>query len=75
MKLYVVMVNDRHTEPYAEIFSDPERAVEWARSKAKEWASNGDYEEEQVDGCLFCARYSCEGDAVWVIEKELDKNA
>ena len=75
MKVYIVMVKDRHTDPGAFPFSNPEQAIEEARRIAKDWCSfDEDYEEEgQSDGWLFHARYSCEGDCIWVVEKEIDQ--
>jgi hypothetical protein len=73
MKLYVAMIEDRHTDPEPFVFSTPEAAVEFARSQAVNGARGGfEVEEEPIDGWLFYARYSDEGDSVWVIEKTLD---
>ncbi len=73
VKLYVVMVNDRHTDPEPNVFSDPSAAVEYARATAKASARRDeDFEETPVAGWLYHATYSVEGDSVWVVEKELD---
>lgn len=37
-KLYVVMINDRHTDPEPYVFSTPEAAIDYARSEAHEYA-------------------------------------
>lgn len=74
MKLYVAMVNDRHTDPYCRVFATPEEAIGFARATAKEFCHfKDDYSEETVGGWLFYARYSCEDDSAWVVEQELDK--
>lgn len=84
MKVYVAMTEDRHTDPEAEVFTTPDAAIAFARTRAEDWMSNAEGEdddgvlrddyyphEEQVDGTLYYAEYSTEGDSVWVIEKEL----
>ena len=73
MKIYTVIVQDSHSDTTAHPFTRPERAVEWARLRAKEYCHfPEDYKERQIDGWLFYARYSCEGDCVYVAEMELD---
>jgi hypothetical protein len=72
VKVYVVMVSDRHCDPEAFLFSTAETAVDYARSVA---AARGEPErihEQPIDGWLFHATYSVEGDSVWVVEKQLD---
>lgn len=72
-KLYVVMINDRHTDPEPYVFSTPEAAIDYARSEAHEYARTPEgVEEEPIEGWLYYARYSGEGDSVWVIAKTLD---
>lgn len=74
MKLFTAICKDRHTDTTAHVFSDRDKAIEWARSKAKEYArEESDYEEEQIDGWDFYACYSYEGDCIYVVETELDK--
>ena len=73
MTLYVLMVQDRHihTEPW--VFDTPKAAIAAARQLARGLARRTeDYVEEDVAGWLFHARYSFEGDAVWVVAKELN---
>jgi hypothetical protein len=74
MTIYLSMIKDRHTDPEAFPFSTAEKAIEFARAKAKEYAlSPEDFEEHQTpQGWLYYATYSCESDSVWVLEKELD---
>lgn len=76
MPVHVVMVNDRHTDPDVELFTDPDAAIDYARKYAEDEASRVDHREvmEQVplpDGWLYCATYSLEDDSVWVLTKEL----
>lgn len=73
MKLYVAMIRDRHSDPDAYVFSTPEAAVEYAKTCVQEYARHPEsIEEEPIEGWLYHARYSSEGDAVWVLEKTLD---
>jgi hypothetical protein len=70
--VYVAMVCDRHSDPEATVFTDQEQAIAWARETARELNRNpGDYKEETIEGWLFCAEYSSEGDSVWVLERGL----
>ena len=72
MKLYIVMHNDRHADPEPEVFLDKDYAVDYARRTAQEYCHYPeDYEEHDVLGWLFYAKYSCENDSVWVVEKTL----
>jgi len=75
MKIYIAILEDRHSDTKAHPFSNKEKAIEWARSKAKEYCfDQEDYaEDSSIDGLVFHAEYSCEGDCVYVIESELDK--
>lgn len=76
MKVYVAMICDRHADPEPYVFSTPEAAIEYARSEAHEYAHSAeDVEESAIDGWLYHATYSGEGDSVWVVEKELDGSA
>ena len=69
MDLYVVMVNDRHTDPEPWLFSSEDVAMAYARRVARDWLV------EQVggaDGWLFHAQHPTEGDAIWVTRKTVD---
>jgi hypothetical protein len=73
VKIYIAMICDRHTDPEAYPFSTAEAAILYARNEAEAYAYDADdIEEEQVDGWLYHARYSGEGDSVWVVEKDLN---
>jgi hypothetical protein len=77
--VYVAIWEDRHTEPTAHVFSDKNKAIEWARKNAHEFDRHGEYEEHlspqmQDARWLFNATYSCEGDAIRVVEMEIDQD-
>lgn len=72
-KIYIAMIDDRHSDTEAHPFSTAEQAIEYAKGWAQGAAHYpGDYEESHIDGWLFHASYSPESDAVWVVEKDLD---
>lgn len=73
MKIYVAIIEDRHTDPYVELFTTPEAAIEYAKEEALKGA-RGDasqVKEEPIEGWLYHANFSCEGDHVRVLEKEV----
>ena len=74
MKVYVVVVLDRHYDPDVKLFTNLEQALAVAQDSALE--INEHYasylEQEDVEGWLFYANCSEEGDYVFVVEKELD---
>jgi hypothetical protein len=68
--LYVAMIADRHTDPEPYLFETAEQAIAYAQAKAREYALSPEtVEEEPVEGWLYRATYSTEGDAVWVLAK------
>lgn len=72
MTVYIAMINDRHSDPEPHLFATAEAAIEYAKTKAAEYVHPEDaVEEEQLGGWLYYARYSQEGDSVWVIAKEI----
>ena len=77
MKLYIVIIEDRHSDTTTYPFTCPLIAVLEANRVAKEYCRyDGDYKERDYgkdSGWLFYANYSCEGDSVRVITTELDK--
>ena len=72
------MVDDRHTDAEAIPFSTVEKALEYAQ-KLYEFYIDGKtlYNEMGVqdtpDSWLYYAIYSTEGDCIWVVEQELDR--
>lgn len=76
MTIYVVIVNDRHTDPEPHLFSTRELAIENARLQAVANARMPKDIEEEAEppgDWLFLATYSVEGDSVWVVAKEVDE--
>jgi hypothetical protein len=72
MRIYVVMVADRHADPVPYLFTDPDVAVAYARQWAREHSLDGEIEEDDIDGWLYYATYSVESDSVWVLAKDVD---
>ena len=82
MTIYVVMVEDRHVDTEAHLFSTAEKALDYARQVAADY----DYPEEEAEadgdvmdvaalkdaGWLYYRALSPEGDCVWVLPKEVD---
>jgi hypothetical protein len=68
MKVYVVMVCDRHDDPDPVLFTDERSALDEARAAAQDL---GCAVQTTPDGWLFLATH-VEGDSVWVVEKELN---
>jgi hypothetical protein len=80
MKIYTVVVNDRHLDTQVYPFSDKEKAISEARKIAKEYCRHERYYEEfekgsymLKDSWVFCIHYSTEDDQVFVEESTLDK--
>lgn len=79
--IYVVMVEDLHTDPVAHLFSTEERAMQFARTYLAGCGDISPYDEENENqltdnmkraGWLFYACYSGEGDCLWVLRSEVD---
>ncbi len=73
----VVMINNRHDDPKPYVFTDPGRAVEFAKKTAREMASHGaagqcEVDERPVAGFLYHATFCAEGDDLWVVERRVD---
>jgi hypothetical protein len=70
--VYVAMICDRHADPEPYVFTDAETAIAYAKREATEGARTPEnIVEEPIQGWLYYARYSPEGDSVWVVEKHL----
>jgi len=67
--IYVVMVDDRHKYAEAHLFTDLGKAL--ARAKDEAEYAGCFVVDDTPDGWLFFAAHSTEGDAVWVVEKEI----
>lgn len=74
VKVFVVLTEDRHTDPEIRTFSNKDSAVNEARVMAKEYCRfPEDYEENTYDGSNFLViNYSCESDRVSVFEAILE---
>jgi hypothetical protein len=69
------VISDRHGDTDVEIFTAADTAIAYAKAAATEYCRHPqDFAEEQIDGWLYYARYSCEGDNVRVVEKTLRTN-
>jgi hypothetical protein len=80
MKIYTVVVNDRHIDTQIYPFSDRNNAISEARKIAKEYCRYERYYKEFVkcgwmskDGWIFFISYSSEDDNVFVVESILDE--
>jgi hypothetical protein len=73
VKIYLVMIDDHHTDTEAHPFRTPNAAIDYARDYLN--GCSGEVEElDPPDGWIFHAEYGTEGDGVWVIETGLDKD-
>jgi hypothetical protein len=73
MKIYNVLINDRHAEPEIRPFVDKQDAIEFAKKTAKKYChSLEDLKELQTIDWLYHIVYSCEGDSIWVTEHNLE---
>lgn len=83
--IYVVMVEDRHTDTEVHLFSTPEKAISCAQSVLDENSDSAEYvdpedarmsdEDLAAAGWLFYGCYSTEGDCVRVLPAEVDADA
>ena len=75
-EIYIAIWEDHHADTTAHPFSDPQKAIDWARAKAKESCNYlGDYAEHDYgedEGWIFYADYSSESDRVYVVIAEMD---
>lgn len=73
---YVVLHEDRHADVIPYVFTDFDKAKQFAHATAVLECRRGKVEEELTEGMramgwLYNARYSCEGDSVRVVKAEL----
>lgn len=72
--MYILIIEDRHSDTSAHPFTMKETAIANAKHIAKKYArQESDYEEQEIDGWDFYATYSCEGDCVRVEKQPVDK--
>lgn len=79
MDTWIVIVEDRHADTDAFPFSTEERAVRYAREKARQYATRPeDVEEHELtasmlkDGWVLYVEYSVESDSVRVVKRTVD---
>jgi len=71
MKIYNVLIKDSHCDATATPFLDKEQALEWAKEQALECCRyKEDFKEVPINGWLYHAEYSCDGDCVWITEHD-----
>lgn len=71
--IYIVVVADRHKDPEPFPFVDRDKAILFAREEARTLAGDGpfDIDEYKVEGRELTLDIGPEGDAVWVVGKEM----
>lgn len=73
MKLYIAHCLDRHIDPIIRVFDTAQAAIDFAKKFVQEGARHsGAISEEPVQGWLYHATYSCEGDRAYVTEATLN---
>lgn len=75
MEIYIVITEDHHDDTRIELFRNMESAINNAKCMAMASCSHiEDYTEHNspLEGVLFFAEYSCEGDSVMVKVGELN---
>ena len=78
--VWAVLWNDRHSDPSVHIFSSPDKAIDFAKAKCREYDRHGDLDEELTPamvkaGWLYHGIYSCEGDGLTVFPCVVDADA
>lgn len=67
MTLFAIVIEDRHADVEVEVWADEQQAITRARQIARDYCRHPeDYEEQDIKGWSFYARYSCESDSVSV---------
>lgn len=70
--MFVVLIEDRHVDINVELFEELDDAILYAKETANEYCQNKeDYKEIKIDTCLFYVEFSCEGDNIHIIEKNI----
>ena len=82
MEIFIVMWQDRFTDPGAFVFSTKQKAIAFAQSVLDDnkrsmcHVAKRDRKMSKKDlkqaGWLFFGQYSVEGDCVWVVKSEID---
>lgn len=76
MKVYTILIEDRHVDPKIIILDGnkftKEQAIERAKSELKDYARSSDYINEMSDeDWIYHVIYSSEGDSITVEEHEI----
>jgi hypothetical protein len=73
MKVYVLITEDRHIDVLVDLFKNKDRAIKTAETRAKEYAKayHSEVETEKIEGWVYYAKYSLDGDCVRVVERPL----
>ena len=66
MQVFLVILENRHTDVQVEVFSDEAKAVERAKAIVEDYDYEPEEPDEEIDGWIFNATLSPEGDAVRV---------
>ena len=72
--MFAVIWQDKHSDADVYLCSKEEDAVNWAKTKVREYANSygWEFEEETPDWCIYYGSYSCEGDGLTVHEVSVD---
>lgn len=78
MKIYVVLWNDRHFDASVEVFSNKDDAISYAKKNVKLAAGKRSIDETLTESMkqlnwIYYGCYSCEGDNITVMEKNLNE--
>ena len=70
--MFVVLIEDRHVDINVELFEELDDAISYAKETANEYYQNKeDYREIEIKPWLFYVKFSCEGDNIHIIEKNI----
>ncbi len=73
MDIWIVLVQDRHSDVDARPFSSEERAIEYARSQVDDTDLPDDLNDAmRADGWVLYVPYGTEGDCVRVVKRTMD---
>jgi hypothetical protein len=71
MTVYLVILEDRHTDVSVDVYADKERAIQAAEQIRDSYEYTPEEPDEDIDGWLFNATLSTEGDCIRVEEAEV----
>lgn len=73
--IYVLIINDRHTDTEVTVFTDRDKAIAAAKRETEErgWVTDGDNArlDELPEGWLFASNHPCEQDHLQVVVTDL----